>query len=44
MYIYIRLSGFAKLKKDGSASAVKVVQPVLKMLHDDNSEAVWVSY
>ncbi|KEH18714.1 hypothetical protein MtrunA17_Chr8g0347521 [Medicago truncatula] len=36
-----RLSGFPKFKKDGSASAVKVVQPVLKMLHDDNSEAVW---
>ncbi|KAI5421942.1 uncharacterized protein LOC127076040 [Lathyrus oleraceus] len=36
-----RLSGFPKFKKDGSASAVKVVQPVLKMLHDDNSEVVW---
>jgi len=39
-----RLSGIPKFKKDGSASAVKVVQPVLKMLHDDTSEAVWVSY
>ncbi|CAK8565723.1 unnamed protein product [Lathyrus sativus] len=36
-----RLSGFPKFKKDGSASAVKVVQPVLKMLQDDNSEEVW---
>ncbi|GAU42217.1 hypothetical protein TSUD_351270 [Trifolium subterraneum] len=36
-----RLSGFPKFKKDGSASAVKVVQPVIRMLNDDNSEAIW---
>ncbi|WJX92033.1 hypothetical protein P8452_73731 [Trifolium repens] len=36
-----RLSGFPKFKKDGSASAVKVVQPVIRMLNEDNSEAIW---
>ncbi|XP_061349893.1 uncharacterized protein LOC133295112 [Gastrolobium bilobum] len=39
--LFARLSRFPKFKKDGSSCAVKVVQPVLKMLHDDNSEAIW---
>ncbi|XP_057454758.1 uncharacterized protein LOC130746223 [Lotus japonicus] len=35
--LFARLSGFPKLKKD---CVVKVVQPVLRMLQDDNSEAI----
>ncbi|KAE9605712.1 hypothetical protein Lal_00024994 [Lupinus albus] len=39
--LFARLSVFPKLKKDGSSCAVKVIQPVLKMLHDDYSELIW---
>ncbi|KAJ1429529.1 Pre-rRNA-processing protein RIX1, N-terminal [Sesbania bispinosa] len=35
-----RLSGFPKFKRDGSSCALKVVQPVLRMLQDDNSETI----
>ncbi|XP_020226610.1 proline-, glutamic acid- and leucine-rich protein 1 [Cajanus cajan] len=39
--LFVRLSGYPKIKKDSSSCAVKVVQPTLKMLNDENSEAVW---
>ena len=39
-----RLSGYPKIKKESSSYAVKVVQPTLKMLTDQNSEAIWVSW
>ncbi|XP_014515335.1 proline-, glutamic acid- and leucine-rich protein 1 [Vigna radiata var. radiata] len=39
--IFIRLSGYPKIKKESSSCAVKVVQPTLKMLTDENSEAIW---
>ncbi|XP_015876389.2 uncharacterized protein LOC107413049 isoform X1 [Ziziphus jujuba] len=35
-----RLGGFPNLKKDGTAHAGKVIQPVLKLLNDVQSEAV----
>ncbi|KAL2336139.1 hypothetical protein Fmac_010585 [Flemingia macrophylla] len=37
----LRLNGYPKIKKDSSSCALKVVQPALKMLKDENSEAVW---
>ncbi|XP_019460211.1 PREDICTED: proline-, glutamic acid- and leucine-rich protein 1 isoform X1 [Lupinus angustifolius] len=39
--LFGRLTVFPKLKKDASSCAVKVIQPVLKMLHDDYSELIW---
>ncbi|KAL5568599.1 hypothetical protein UlMin_025174 [Ulmus minor] len=36
-----RLGGFPNLKKDGSAHAGRLVQPVLNLLNDDHSEAIW---
>ncbi|PON70689.1 Coatomer beta subunit [Trema orientale] len=39
--LLIRLGGFPNVKKDGTAHAGKVIQPVLKLLNDDHSEAVW---
>ncbi|KAH1240793.1 hypothetical protein GmHk_07G018563 [Glycine max] len=36
-----RLGGYPKIKKDSSSCAVKVVQPTLKILNDENSEAIW---
>lgn len=39
-----RLGGFPNVKKDGTAHAGKVIQPVLKLLNDDQSEAVLVSF
>ncbi|KOM29475.1 hypothetical protein LR48_Vigan707s000700 [Vigna angularis] len=39
--IFIRLSRYPKIKKESSSCAVKVVQPTLKMLTDENSEAIW---
>ncbi|RDX76940.1 hypothetical protein CR513_43008, partial [Mucuna pruriens] len=36
-----RLSGYPKIKKDSSSCALKVVPPTLKMLNDENSEAIW---
>ncbi|KAH1204680.1 hypothetical protein GmHk_16G045570 [Glycine max] len=39
--LFARLGGYPKIKKDSSSCAVKVVQPTLKMLNDENSEAIW---
>ncbi|XP_062091771.1 uncharacterized protein LOC133797759 isoform X2 [Humulus lupulus] len=39
--LLIRLGGFSNIKKDGTAHAGKLIQPVLKLLNDDNSEAIW---
>ncbi|XP_022150577.1 proline-, glutamic acid- and leucine-rich protein 1 isoform X2 [Momordica charantia] len=39
--LFSRLSRFQNVKKDGTSCAGKIIQPVLKLLHDDNSEAVW---
>ncbi|QCE02612.1 proline-, glutamic acid- and leucine-rich protein 1 [Vigna unguiculata] len=36
-----RLSGYPKIRKESSSCAGKVVQPTLKMLTDENSEAIW---
>lgn len=33
-----RLGGFSNLKKDGTSHALKVIQPVLKLLSEDNSD------
>ncbi|KAK4268227.1 hypothetical protein QN277_024913 [Acacia crassicarpa] len=38
---FSRLSGFPNVKKNGSSFAAKVVQPVLKLLNDENSEVIW---
>ncbi|KAM6600587.1 hypothetical protein CsatA_020196 [Cannabis sativa] len=38
--LLIRLGGFSNVKKDGTAHAGKLIQPVLKLLSDDNSEAI----
>lgn len=38
-----RLGGFPNVKKDGTAHAGKLIQPVLKLLNDDQSEAVLVT-
>ncbi|KAL1827943.1 hypothetical protein ACET3Z_006355 [Daucus carota] len=35
-----RLSGFSNLKKDGTSHALKVIQPVLKLLNEDNSDMI----
>lgn len=44
MYLLqIRLGRFQSVKKDGTSCAGKVIQPVIKLLHDDNTEAVLVS-
>ncbi|KHN15962.1 hypothetical protein glysoja_013178 [Glycine soja] len=39
--LFARLGGYPEIKKDSSSCAVKVVQPTLKMLNDENSEAIW---
>ncbi|KAG5009097.1 hypothetical protein JHK87_017612 [Glycine soja] len=39
--LFARLGGYPKIKKDSSSCAVKVVQPTLKILNDENSEAIW---
>ncbi|XP_057436225.1 uncharacterized protein LOC130728696 [Lotus japonicus] len=39
--LFARLSGFPKLNKYGVSYAVKVIQPVLRMIQDENSEAIW---
>ncbi|KAJ9684919.1 hypothetical protein PVL29_017083 [Vitis rotundifolia] len=36
-----RLGWFPNAKKDGSSHAGKLIQPVLKLLNEDSSEAVW---
>ena len=37
------MGGFPNIKKDGTSHAGKLIQPVLKLLNDDSSEAIWVS-
>ncbi|KAM0011919.1 putative pre-rRNA-processing protein RIX1 [Helianthus debilis subsp. tardiflorus] len=37
-----RLSGFPNMKRDGSSHAAKLLQPVLKLLQEDSSEAVCI--
>ncbi|KAA3478330.1 proline-, glutamic acid and leucine-rich protein 1 [Gossypium australe] len=39
--LLIRLARFPEVKKDGNLLAGKLVQPVLKLLNEDNVEAVW---
>lgn len=39
---WFRLVGFLNVKKDGTALAGKLIQPLLKLLNDDHSEAIWV--
>ncbi|KAK7389851.1 hypothetical protein VNO78_25146 [Psophocarpus tetragonolobus] len=39
--LFVRLSGYPKIKKESSSCSVKVVQPTLKMLSAENSEAIW---
>ncbi|XP_059433960.1 uncharacterized protein LOC132167082 isoform X2 [Corylus avellana] len=39
--MFTRLGGFSNLKKDGTSHAGKIVQPVLKLLNDESSEAIW---
>ncbi|XP_042498607.1 proline-, glutamic acid- and leucine-rich protein 1 [Macadamia integrifolia] len=36
-----RLGGISSVKKDGTSHAGKLIQPVLKLLTEDSSEAVW---
>ncbi|KAL2466428.1 Uncharacterized protein Adt_42279 [Abeliophyllum distichum] len=36
------LSGFPNTKKDGTAQATKLIQPVLKLLDEDSSDVFWV--
>ncbi|XP_022956971.1 proline-, glutamic acid- and leucine-rich protein 1-like isoform X1 [Cucurbita moschata] len=38
--LFLRLGRFQSVKKDGTSCAGKVIQPVIKLLHDDNTEAV----
>ncbi|KAG7012950.1 hypothetical protein SDJN02_25703 [Cucurbita argyrosperma subsp. argyrosperma] len=38
--LFLRLGRFPNVKKDGTSCAGKVIQPVIKLLHDDNTEAV----
>lgn len=37
--LFTRLSGFPNVKKDATSHAVKVIQPILKLLNEDNSDA-----
>ncbi|MBA0748306.1 hypothetical protein Gogos_005146 [Gossypium gossypioides] len=39
--LLMRLARFPEVKKDGNLLAGKLVQPVLKLLNEDNVEAVW---
>ncbi|XP_010257020.1 PREDICTED: proline-, glutamic acid- and leucine-rich protein 1-like isoform X2 [Nelumbo nucifera] len=39
--LFTRLGGFSNLKKDGTSHAGKLIQPILELLSDDSSEAVW---
>ncbi|CAK9317306.1 unnamed protein product [Citrullus colocynthis] len=38
--LFLRLGRVQSVKKDGTSCAGKVIQPVIKLLHDDNTEAV----
>ncbi|XP_043704243.1 proline-, glutamic acid- and leucine-rich protein 1 [Telopea speciosissima] len=39
--MFTRLGGISNVKKDGTSHAAKLIQPVLKLLTEDSSEAVW---
>ncbi|KAF8390224.1 hypothetical protein HHK36_024749 [Tetracentron sinense] len=39
--LFTRLGRYSNVKKDGTSHAGKLVQPVLKLLAEDSSEAVW---
>ncbi|KAG2672395.1 hypothetical protein I3760_13G038900 [Carya illinoinensis] len=39
--MFTRLGGFPNQKKDGTSHFMKLVQPVLKLLNYDSSEAIW---
>ncbi|XP_058083932.1 uncharacterized protein LOC131231664 isoform X2 [Magnolia sinica] len=39
--LFTRLDRFPNVKKDGTSQAGKLIQPVLKLLSEDGSEAVW---
>ncbi|KAA8534550.1 hypothetical protein F0562_032067 [Nyssa sinensis] len=39
--LFARLGGFPNVKKDGTSHAAKLIQPVLKLLNEDCSDAVW---
>ncbi|CAK9149218.1 unnamed protein product [Ilex paraguariensis] len=39
--LFTRLGGFPNAKKDGTLQATKLIQPLLKLLNEDNSDAVW---
>ncbi|XP_057980746.1 uncharacterized protein LOC131166320 [Malania oleifera] len=39
--LFTRLGGFPNVKKDGASHAGKLIQPLLKLLNEDSSEAVW---
>ncbi|KAG9451263.1 hypothetical protein H6P81_011228 [Aristolochia fimbriata] len=41
--LFTRLGCFPNVKKDGTSHAGKVIQPILKLLNEDESEAVWES-
>ncbi|KAF6144771.1 hypothetical protein GIB67_016845 [Kingdonia uniflora] len=40
--LFIRFSGFSNVKKDAISNARKLIQPLLKLLLEDGSEALWV--
>ncbi|XP_027159422.1 uncharacterized protein LOC113760878 isoform X2 [Coffea eugenioides] len=39
--LFTRLGGFPNAKKDGNSQASKLIQPVLKLLNEDSSDAFW---
>ncbi|KAF6140431.1 hypothetical protein GIB67_030512 [Kingdonia uniflora] len=39
--LLIRLSEFSNVKKDATSNAGKLIQPLLKLLSEDGSEALW---
>ncbi|KAI8563443.1 hypothetical protein RHMOL_Rhmol03G0111600 [Rhododendron molle] len=39
--LFTRMGRFPRIKKDATSQAVKLTQPVLKLLNEDSSEAVW---
>ncbi|XP_071721716.1 uncharacterized protein [Rutidosis leptorrhynchoides] len=39
--LLIRLGGLPNTKRDGTSLAGKLIQPVLKLLNEDTSEAIW---
>ncbi|KAJ0101543.1 hypothetical protein Patl1_05894 [Pistacia atlantica] len=39
--LFSRLDGLPNAKRDGSSLASKLIQPLLKLINEDDSEAVW---